>query len=79
MNPFLKAAIGSTIRWGMVLLGMHGVDVSADDSDTFMQALEAIGNGAMIALPLLWSWYQKYRTHQRIETDEQLLNMAARR
>lgn len=60
MNPLLKALIGSGVRWLMAIAGAHGVEVGSDEANTIVDSL-------LVAAPILWSIYQKYRTHEVIK------------
>lgn len=69
MSPLLKALSGSAVRWLMVVAGMYGVDLPAENAETLV-------NAALVAVPLLWSAYQKWRTHDRIQTAEMQVKLA---
>lgn len=55
------------VRSLMLVIGATGVELSPDDKNDLMRALEMSINGALIAIPLLWSAYQKWRAHQLIQ------------
>lgn len=60
MNPVLKALSGAVVRWLMVFAGAHGVELGSEQAETLV-------NAALIVVPLLWSAYQKVRTHETIK------------
>lgn len=72
MNPLMKAFSGAAVRWLLVLAGAYGIDLPADNAETMV-------NGVLIGGPLLWSLYQKWRAHTRIQTAELLVTLAERR
>lgn len=61
MNPVLKAIGAAAVRWLMIFAGAHGVELGSDQA-------EPIVNGLLLAIPLAWSFYQKWRAHQQIES-----------
>lgn len=71
MNPLLKAYAGTFARWLMVLAGSHGVSLGNEDAATIV-------NAGLIVVPLLWSAYQKWRAHERIETAEMQVKLGSR-
>lgn len=60
MNPVWKALSGAAVRWLMVFAGAHGVELGSEQAETIV-------NAALIVVPLLWSAYQKWRTHETIK------------
>jgi hypothetical protein len=65
MNPLASAAIGSILRWALTFAAgifvQHGI-WSQNDSERYTAA------ASMALLTLLWSLWQKYRTHLNILT-----------
>ena len=60
MNPLVKALGAAAVRWLMAIAGAHGVELGNDQA-------EQIVNAALIAVPLIWSAYQKWRTSDTIK------------
>lgn len=79
MNPLYKAWAGMIVRMLMLLLGAHGVELTPDDKDTLLRSIEMAINGALVAVPLLWSAYQKWRAHDLIQSAQLQAELAQRR
>jgi len=60
MNPMNQAIAAAAVRWLMVLAGANGVELGNDQA-------ESIVNGLLMAVPLVWGIYQKWRTEQKIK------------
>lgn len=70
MNPLYKAWAGMLVRMFLLVLGAHGVELTPDDKDTLLRSAEMAINGLLIAVPLIWSAWQKYRAHDQIQTAQ---------
>lgn len=60
MNPVIKAMAASAVRWLMVFAGAHGVELGSEQAETIVNAL-------LVIIPLLWGFYQKWRTGEVIK------------
>lgn len=64
MNPLVSAFAGAAVRWIITAAAAQGVVVSDNQATQVISGLVALGT-------LAWSFYQKHRTSQRIETARQ--------
>lgn len=60
MNPVRKALLAAFVRWLMVFVGAHGVEFGDHDREQLVDAL-------LVIIPLIWSAYHKWDTHETIE------------
>lgn len=70
-SEFLKNAVGSGVRWLLVLAGgilvKKGI-VSSEQTDLYVQQLTPVLIGlAMSGVALVWSIYQKKRANTKID------------
>ncbi len=76
MSPLMRSFAGMAVRASMLLLGATGVDLAPDDRDSVMQAVEMVVNGLLIAVPLLWSAYQKWDQQEKLKSAELTAELA---
>lgn len=72
MSPLLKALSGTLVRALMLFAGANGMDIGDEQAETVV-------NGLLIAIPLIWSAYQKWSANEKIESAELQAELAERR
>lgn len=60
MNPMVKAMAAAGVRWLMAIAGAHGVELGNDQAETLV-------NAVLVAVPIVWSVYQKFRVDKKIK------------
>lgn len=63
----VKALAAAAVRWAMVVLGSHGVDLGDEQASALLAWLETGINGALIGVPLLWSAVHKVKVDRKIK------------
>lgn len=66
MNPVTKAITSAVVRWLMTIAGTHGVDTSGVVGEDLAGALNAVIDGVLIIVPIVWSAIHKVKVDKKI-------------